>query len=333
LHLVAMLIVAAHLAYLASTWRQTSERRLVRGAVAMGVGLLAVAPLAWWGTRQTSQVAWIPPATWDSTVTEISRVSGTSAVGALITGLALLACWPPRRDTGMLALWALLPFGVLFALTGTVDLLLHRYVVFTLPAWCLLAASLVVSYTARATPVGGSESASENEPAEPARRGRPDWRRHGVPAVLVVACLLAGLPTQGKYRDLVISGEADLRGAIAAIAAEAAPGDRIGLHARNPEVLSTGARYYLRDSPSVPTAFIAWPGKAANFPEECGGSEGCLAGGGRLWLIGQPGGDDPLAGMEPSLRAELLRAFVLVKSLSLTGITVSLWKPVSPPRP
>ncbi|OKI89250.1 glycosyltransferase family 39 protein [Micromonospora sp. CB01531] len=306
LHLVTLLILLAHLGYVLSLRRAATT---VRWFLAATVGVLPILPLVVIGRSQAGQVSWIPEATWDSTINQVARVAGSVPVGAVLIGLALLGCWTLGRNGGLLGVWAVAPFAVLLLISPLVALLLHRYVLFTIPAWCLLAVATVARHVQAISTVTA-----------------PAWRRHVIPAMLVVLCAALGLPAQAENRTAVLASEPDLRGAVGVIVTEIGAGDRIAFHTRYPTRLRDGVNYYFhragRQSP--PSVFTAWPGAAPSYPASCRDATGCFASAERLWLIGGPAGVDQGERMDPSLQKALNARFELVRVVKLSGTSVSL---------
>ncbi|QMU79275.1 hypothetical protein GXW83_29785 [Streptacidiphilus sp. PB12-B1b] len=142
--LVTLGVLAAHLALLLS--RSGTGARLGRGRMgvwttAVAFGLLPLLPVLVLGAGQTGQVAWIPTG-WPALASFPqqlfhSQTAADAVIGAALLGLLLAS----RRWTGFLLCWALLPPLFLFAVQGVVNLFLMRYVLYTCPAWVLLAAN------------------------------------------------------------------------------------------------------------------------------------------------------------------------------------------------
>lgn len=306
LHMVALLLLPAHMVYVLSL-RQ--KRVILRWFLAAVAAVIPVLPLAWIGSEQAKQVSWIPEAAWDSTNNEIVRVTGSVTVSALIIGLALLGAVTLGRRGALLGTWAVAPFYVLLLISPVAALLIHRYVLFTLPAWCLLA---VATVTRHAQPAPGTATSS--------------WRRAVLPALLVVLCAAFALPMHATNRENVVPGEPDLRGAVAVLAAEANAGDAVGIHAGYASRLQDGVNYYLRraDGPELNTVFTAWPGGVATYGRTCRNGD-CLRTAERLWLVSGSTEADQRTGMNPSL-SQQLTGFEQVRVVRLTGVTVSLWQ-------
>ncbi|RQX15551.1 hypothetical protein DDE19_18730 [Micromonospora ureilytica] len=311
LHMVALLLLPAHLVYVLSLRQKKVIVRWFLGATA---GVIPVLPLAWKGSEQAQQVSWIPEATWESTGNEIVRVTGSVTVSALIVGLALLGAVTLGRRGALLGTWAVAPFYVLLLISPVAALLIHRYVLFTLPAWCLLA---VVAVTRHVQPA--PDTATSPAPGA----ATAPWQRRVVPAMLVLLCAAFALPAHVENRGNVVPGEPDLRGAVAVLATDATVGDALGIHAAYASRLQDGVNYYLRRTagPRLDTVFTAWPGGVPTYAQTCRNGE-CLSSAKRLWLISGPTQVD----LHPSLKPQLA-GFEQARVVQLTGVTVSLWLP------
>ncbi|HCT76483.1 MAG TPA: hypothetical protein DGG94_03895 [Micromonosporaceae bacterium] len=161
-HLIALLVLLAHLPLLRRPTPSASsaddphphtsqsgadiethgdvDHGAVRAwAMAVGVGLLPVLPLAFVGAGQAGQVSWIS-SSWKSLVTLPLSLTRSAATAGILAALALLGLLASRLDRRVVALivWAAAPPLVVFAVTP--QFFHHRYLLFTLPAWAMLAA-------------------------------------------------------------------------------------------------------------------------------------------------------------------------------------------------
>jgi mannosyltransferase len=140
-HLLAMVTLLGHFAgMVAWSWRRHDRRVARKWLLAAALGALPVLPLVWLGMQQRYQLFWLPEPSWRLLINTPVGLFGSATVGWLIIGLGLAARWPDRRPLAVLVGWALLGATALFAASFVVPLFFPRYLLFTLPAWCLLAA-------------------------------------------------------------------------------------------------------------------------------------------------------------------------------------------------
>ncbi|WP_196279156.1 glycosyltransferase family 39 protein [Catellatospora vulcania] len=134
-HLVALLILAAHGLIILAQRR----RVFLPWLLAAIVGVLPVVPVVLLGRGQQEQISWIPLASWDRLGQLPQGLAGGALVGGILLGLAVLAL--SMRNPGLVyAACAVVPTVLLFAAGQFMHLWLPRYLLFTVPAWVLLAA-------------------------------------------------------------------------------------------------------------------------------------------------------------------------------------------------
>jgi mannosyltransferase len=134
LHPIALLLLAAHGWVVFAQYRRQTFPWLVTAFISV----LPVLPLLRLAGKQKAQVAWIPQPTRHSLMEFPQELVGVAALGILLIVLAMFSL-PLRRPTAMYTAWAVLPLFALFAVGQVQPLFLPRYLMFTLPAWALLA--------------------------------------------------------------------------------------------------------------------------------------------------------------------------------------------------
>ncbi|MDR3033317.1 MAG: hypothetical protein LBV78_09460, partial [Kitasatospora sp.] len=183
---------------------------------------------------------------------------------------------------------------------GEVSYFYYRYLLFTLPAWAVLAGAGLTMAPRR------------------------------LAAVLLAALALLTLPDQAGMRAPFAHfwQGADARGAAALIAAGHRPGDGVvyerGDHAWRqfdlaiPFNLPRGLQ--LRD------VFLATSGAERHELQstECAAPARCLGSEKRLWLVVADAPDDPLTGLDPAQDQALRRRYTVTSMTRLTGLTVAL---------
>jgi mannosyltransferase len=144
LHLVALCSLGAHLllVLLSPAKREPSfdKRRVVFGFALSVLGaLLLLAPLAFVGRQQVGQISWT--LTQQASLPALPRMVALSPyVGKVLLGLACVGMVRMDRYRLFLATWAALPPLLLYFSQDWLHLFVHRYLLFVLPAWCMLAA-------------------------------------------------------------------------------------------------------------------------------------------------------------------------------------------------
>jgi mannosyltransferase len=158
LNVYVLLVVAAH-AVVVAVAAERRPRPLVPWLVAVGVGILTVAPFLIFSRSQIAQVRWISPLGWHSAV-ELLREQyfDDSVPFAVLAGTAILAAALLRRPSRLLPENAgrrLVYVAVVWIVAPTAAMLIHsalstpvyypRYLSFTAPAMALLLGVGVVA--------------------------------------------------------------------------------------------------------------------------------------------------------------------------------------------
>lgn len=134
LHVIALLLLAAHALVVFAVRRSAIRRWLV----AAGIGVLPALPVLYLGSQQTAQVSWIETPTSSSLTAFPATLLGTAVGAGMVLALAMFAV-STRYPTVLYASWAVTPLVCLFAVSQLTALWLPRYLLFTAPAWALLA--------------------------------------------------------------------------------------------------------------------------------------------------------------------------------------------------
>lgn len=208
-HLVGLLLLAGHavlIVALGGSWR--------RWLLAVAAALLALTPLMIIGTHQIGQTDWIEPISVAGVARLPTVLFGSRTVAILVLLLASIALWRHRdRVTVALLGWAVAPTIGLLLVAQVGDLWFPRYLLFTMPAWVLLAARAFTSPT-----------------ATPPRR-----RRTAV--IAVVLSLIAGAGALAHLDVRRADGHGhDTRAVAAVITEHARPGDALVVNLAEPVV-------------------------------------------------------------------------------------------------
>ncbi|GAA2390452.1 hypothetical protein Cme02nite_14970 [Catellatospora methionotrophica] len=173
-HLVALTVLAAYAVAVvgAAGVRSVALRNWVAATV---LGGLPVLPLLWLGKRQTGQIGWIGDRGEESIREFITSTFGSLWIGLAVLALALLSVRLAEPRRRFLLAWALLPPASVLALTPVINMMLSRYLLFTVPAWVLLAACTLRHASARVaalTPAARAAAARAVSPVPPTTAAR-----------------------------------------------------------------------------------------------------------------------------------------------------------------
>ncbi|MET8149615.1 glycosyltransferase family 39 protein [Actinoplanes sp. NPDC049668] len=297
-HIVTLTVLPAHAFFLWRAFRTGGDLRLLRWTAGACLAVTVALPLAAKGSDQSSVISWIR-ADATAVMTLPERLFGSWQVAVVVLAAALLATillWPARRGAIVLLLsWAVFPPVICYVTFPILHLFLHRYLLFTVPAWTLLAAALgftLVRFAGRF----------------PARIPM------SLSALAVVAAvLLVGGPGQRAARHSPVYGEPDFRAAAQAVLAAAAPGDGI-VYAG---VTRNGRRafdYETRES-VLPRDVLVERSSQQNGTfgaQECADPGLCVGLTKRIWLVSPTDSHlDPMNGMPGPIQGFLLTAYTL----------------------
>ncbi|MGW2703693.1 glycosyltransferase family 39 protein [Streptomyces sp. NPDC001340] len=284
-HLLALTCLIGHLVLMALRVRR--ERRAWWGfCLAVLVGLASLIPVVSLGRAQTvRQIYWIAKPTAWSLVDIWPQLFYTgSCAGAMIL-LAMIA-YRERRDAVVFcAVSAVAPVFLVWAVShGQVSYFYFRYMLFTLPAFAVLAGA-------------GLAAAARS-------------RLMFTSAFVALALLTA--PEQASMREPLAhywSGGPDFAAAARTIQKYYVPGDAVVYPRMEEEAIALGVRYYLPRDLKLRDVFLAESPVHRNdlAAAECPQPARCLRGEKRIWLVVRGDGTDPLNGL-PTNQSTALRA-------------------------
>lgn len=293
MHVVAMLLLVGH-GWLVFAWR----RRLVWWWVAStALALAPLVPLLRWGSKQRGQVSYIPRVGLESFEPTTAALFGSLAVGIAVVVLAALAL-PLRWPSALYSAWAVVPVAALVVVSLVVPMLLPRYLVFTLPAWALLAGFAV-------------------------SRVRGGW---ALAAVAVVALL--GLPAQLDVRRSDGHDEAT-RDMASIIATQERPGD-VAVYAANESRGGWTTRdlvtHYVPADRRPRDPLMTRPPRTDGqlLAGECQDVARCLGKPDRVWVVRMGELPDPLRGLGAGKETVLRNGYHVVKVWRLRNTTLAL---------
>ncbi|OLE29413.1 MAG: hypothetical protein AUG44_04275 [Actinobacteria bacterium 13_1_20CM_3_71_11] len=293
LHPIALLLLVAHGWVVFAQYRRQTLPWLVTAFFAAAPAL----PLLRLAGKQKSQVAWIPHPTRHSLMVFPQDLVGVFAIGILLIVLAMFSL-PLRRPTAMYTAWAVLPLLGLFAAGQVTPLFLPRYLMFTLPAWALLAGVALGRAHLAVAIAGVLAIAALAVPAQIAVRA-PDG--HGE-ATRQMALTIAG---QSQPGDAVVYGMTD------------DGGSWVGRDSVNHYISADRRpRDVLMTVPSRTSGNLA--------AQECAEVARCLGDTPRIWVVRLGYRADPLRGLDGQKEPALRDGYELAQTWHFTGLTLAL---------
>lgn len=311
-HLASMAVLGAHLAMILIARRAGDKIVGWAYAAACTLGMCFVIPMAVAGSGQSGQIAWNNPVLNDL-IDFPKNLFGSWAVAVPVMALGALGLFFAGRRALPLAVWIVLPPLATYVTADQLHLFLPRYLLFTAPAWVLLAAVAVVRI---AGPVAGAKAGT----GAAARRGF-GW--------VLVAAAVAGIAFQSlpgirEARHNAL-GEPDFRGAAQLIEAGQKKGDGIVFSGVMSE--RRAMDYELRDDAGRPRDSLMYrtPQELGSFGAlECPDSARCLARADRLWLVSTTLDGQPFSGMPKTTATVIQKSFKVVKTRKLPYLQLVL---------
>jgi len=294
LHVFAFSVLGAHLLFVLIAARASDEARRWRFAGAAAVACLVVIPIPGVASKQSGAVAW-PAADTEAPVAFPGRLFLSDHVAYAMIPLALLGAlllWRRNRPgTVLLLAWSLGPNLFVYVTSPVLHLLVARYLLFTLPAFAVLAATATVFLFG---PLGA----------------KPAGARWMLSAALVLPALgYLAIGGQKDVRTSPVPGRPGYREAFTWIRSQAKPGDGIVYHDRlagREDLARAAAEYELRGGGPKDVLLSRTAAEAGTFGAvECTDPAPCLSGNNRLWLLSTGVGEQPWAGMKPAAAAIL----------------------------
>jgi mannosyltransferase len=285
-HILGLLVLVGHAYAVATRWRADRDRGLTRWIVVAPIAVVPVLPFVYLGlTQRGDQLDWIPAMSLKQVWAAPGDIFGSAAAGLLLVGLAFAVRWPDRRVVRELAALAVLPPALLIAASFvTSSLWVPRYVLFVVPAVCLLAAAALRGLNLRAV-------------------------------VALVLLAAVAVPAQQQVRGPVSHMGADFRTVSRIIARDQRPGDVIVYGTSGTWSLRAGIDYQLRGRTQPRDALLATPAAAVGQLNavQCADEVACLGTARRVWFFRQWQTGEPLSdagALTATLRDDYRRAGV-----------------------
>ncbi|MEV4773381.1 glycosyltransferase family 39 protein [Micromonospora humida] len=297
MHLVGLLLLVAHALV---AWRGAQLRRGFVGWLgAAAAGTLPVLPVLWLGRQQTgTQINWIPPVTLDRLVDTPEALFGGPLLAGAVLALAFLGMSMKERSAVATA-WLVLPTVGLLLAAQLTPLWLPRYLLFTVPAW-----SLVASLALRRSSL-----------------------LRGTAAMLAVGLL--GIPVQVEIRG--VTGHSQGTKDIAAVLrAHARPGDILvygPFDAGDQRTSRDAVNRYVDESWRPRDVLMTVPARRQGTlgARECADRDVpvCLGRPERVWVVRKGALDDPVQRIGPAKEAAL-KPYVVDRTWRVRGFSIAL---------
>jgi len=319
-HLVALTVLAAHVVVLLIDRRRLG--RIPRWAYAMATlfGLSLVLPMTMAGTRQNSQIAWNNVGPHDLAVYP-QTLFGSWPVAIAVMAAGLVGLAVSGRHAAMLAAWTLLPPLLTFATAAQLHLFLNRYLLFTVPAWTLLAAAAVTRLSGPFARHAGTLL---------------PWR---IVSYITGAAVLAGVVVVALpgYRTARadLADQPDFQGAARLILAGQQPGDGImyDSSARVAQVVERLSMAYFFRHRAAPRDVLLkrTPQALGTYDgQECVQPNSCAAQARRIWLVTVVTTADPYTGLAPKSATVLRGQFQELRVTRVHDLRIVLLERIRP---
>ncbi|MFF5704418.1 glycosyltransferase family 39 protein [Streptomyces sp. NPDC012794] len=303
-HVVSLLFLLPHaLIVLLRWWQDRRGRTLVAFAVTAAVALVPVVPLVLLGQRQVGrQISWIKTPHLRSVADLWNNLFGSPMIGLAIAALALLPlAWSRgRRPAVELLLTGAAPIGAAWVVSqGSTSYFMDRYLLFTLPAWVVLAAAGLAAL-------------------RPSRAG----------SLALAALILLGLPDQRQMRTEWARVGLDGEAAAQIIAKGYRPGDGF-VPVRGADrvyMIDFQVEYFLPQRVQLRDVFAERSALASDdlFPQECAQPVRCLGPTQRVWVVTWSGTKNPYHKLPEDQAEALERHYRVAESQTVRGLSVSL---------
>ncbi|MFI5615853.1 glycosyltransferase family 39 protein [Streptomyces sp. NPDC051567] len=303
-HIVSLLFLLPHaLIVVARWWSDRRGRTVVSFAVTTAVALVPVIPLVLLGQRQVGrQISWIKTPQLRSVADLWDSLFGSPVVALGIATAALLPlAWNrARRPAVELLLVAAVPIGAAWIVSqGTTSYFMDRYLLFTLPAWALLAGAGLAALRPRPAGVAG-----------------------------LAALIVLGLPDQRQLRTEMVRVGTDGEAAAEVIAQGYRPGDGF-VPVRGADrvfMIDFQVEYFLPERVKLRDVFAQRSAVAGDdlFPVECEQPVQCLGTTERVWVVTWSGTKNPYHKLPEEQAAALSAHYKVVETKNVRGLQVSL---------
>ncbi|MFD8482529.1 glycosyltransferase family 39 protein [Kitasatospora sp. NPDC059673] len=289
-HMISLVFLVPHA--LVAGWRWWSDRSrgvLIGFPVAAVAGVLPLVPLILLGQRQVGrQLNWLSKPSLQYVANGFWHgLFASNWISLCMVALAVLPlAWSRgRRPAVEIGMIAVLPIPLLWIIShGQTSYFLDRYLLFTLPAWAVLAGAGLAALRPRALTVVG-----------------------------LVAVLVLGAQDQRAVRQRYSHAGWDGAAAAKVIAAGYQPGDAVA-PLRNGNAIFSGVvsalDFYLPEEDRLKDVFVQESAieRGDLYPKMCPDLAACIGDTKRIWVV-TIGWHDPFQGFSPEEKDVLVKTF------------------------
>lgn len=309
-HLAAVLVLAAHVVLIRHEVRATDVLRLWRWLGALVLVICVLGPFSLYAAQQSQAISWIRVDV--PTVLAVpERIFGTVPIALIVLALAVagaIALWRrgERRAPLLLGVWAVFPPLFTLITFPVLNLFLYRYLLFTVPAWVLLAAA-------------GAYVVPQQWLA---KQGRSSMLAF---AAVVAVAMVVGVPGQGVVRRDPRDGYPDFHALAAALGPDLRAGDGIAF-AGGQFLARRALAYELRGLPPPRDVFVELTSAQRGYytAQECAKPDICIADTTRLWLVTTANDGNLFSGMPPAAAALLQARFAVTHIRTFSRVSLVL---------
>ena len=305
-HMLSLSVLAGHAVAIVVWWWTSRDLTIVRRwIVAVSVGMVPMLPMIVIGLQERAQIT--PPLpSWSVAVDSVSLTFGGRLLGWTMVGASATARWRDHRSLAMIAGWALVAPAALFAVSYVQPLYTWRYVLFSVPAWCLLVAVAIATDASLLS-----------------RRG---WWAFGRSVLALLLLIGISIDTNHAYRARTERQDADYGAALSIITQSERSGDAVAFGTADwIYLLPVAVDYFVPANKRPRQVFTERSAQASGWwmPTECSDLASCLGDTQRIWLARATGWrDDPLKGIDGmnSPKEALLRAHFTIVAQRWSGV-------------
>ncbi len=301
--LMGLLLLLAHAVVITDRWwregnwkdRFAQRSTYLKWVLAAGMSVLLCLPLVdlAWGQRQ--QLYWLSPMTWGAFQSLSNDLFWSQSIGWIVVAVALFAGSVNWLAVRSLAAVALVPTVALYAVAFVTPSWIPRYVIYTLPVWCLLAVVAISTSRLRIF-------------------------------VVFALVLTLGFSAQEGLRQPTAHTEVNYRIAMSVIHKNYQSRDGMLYDPRLSWSMRPAVRYYLSKNRPRDVLALKTPVKNNSlYEKQCPDPSACLSNAPRVWVLRVGNYPSALDAYSSSVQGAVHQKYVLASMWHVAGITIELY--------